>query len=254
MLSGTARRSVEGLRGVPDPELRPGALPEPWSRLDWRPLAPVRNRTKSRLFWAHDGERRVVCKDGSRLSHIRPFGLYRRHTLQREADILERLSGVAGVPGLLARWRSGLVMEFVPGRMLSSWPRGSVPAAAFDRLERLVEDIHARGVAIGDLHRRNILVADDGDVHLVDYEVAFDARSRLGRFVARRLMSLDRYACVRQRARFGLELDARRQAVLDHPPFGYEALREFKHGLRVLVGVVKHERRSPGAAAEEEDE
>lgn len=252
MLSSTARRGVEGLRGVPDPELRPGALPEPWSRLEWRPLAPVRNRSKSRLFWAADGARRVVCKDASALSRLRPMGLYRRHMLRREAHILQRLAGVAGVPGLLARWRSGLIMEFVPGRMLTSF-RGvsAVPADVFDRLERLVAAIHERGVAIGDLHRRNVLVADDGAVSLVDFEIAVDGRRGLGRLLAPWLMRLDRFACVRQRMRFGVPLDPARQAVLDSPPVLYAGLRRFKFGLRTLVGRVKHER---GARRDREED
>ena len=257
MMSGVVQRSrsAEGLRGQPDPKLRPGSLPEPWSGLEWRPLAPVRNRSKPRLFWAAQGERRVVCKDGSALSRWTPLGLYRRLALRREARILQRLAGVAGVLGVLAHWPGGLVMDFVPGRMLTSLPRGDVPAAVFDRLERVVAEIHARGVAIGDLHRRNVLVGDLGEVHLVDFEVAFDAHRGLGRFLARRLMALDRHACLRQRQRFGVPLDARQQALLDSPPAGYERLRRLKLSIRSALGLVKHERgagRGRGAEAEDE--
>lgn len=257
MMSGVAQRSrsVEGLHGQPDPELRPGPLPEPWAGLEWRPLAPVRNRSKPRLFWAPHGERRVVCKDASALSRWSALGLYRRLALRREARILERLAGVAGVPALLARWPGGLVMDFVPGRMLTSLPRGSVPAAVFDALDRIVADIHARGVAIGDLHRRNVLVGDAGEVHLVDFEVAFDSRRGLGRLLARRLMALDLHACLRQRQRFGVALDAAQQARLASPPAGYERLRRLKLSIRSALGLVKHER-GPGSGrrAEGEDE
>jgi hypothetical protein len=250
MISSVARRAVEGLHGVPDPALRPGALPEPWGRLEWRPLAPVRNASKPRLFWAADGERRVVCKDGSALPRLRPTGLYRGLALRREARILARLAGVPGVPGLLAHWPSGLVMEFVPGRMLTTWPRSGVPAVVFDRLDRLVADIHARGVAIGDLHRRNILVSDELAVHLVDYELAFDARRGLGRLLAPRLMGLDRYACLRQRQRFGVPLDREQQALLEHPPWGFAALRRMKLAARSWLGLVKHPRGAPSTDAE----
>lgn len=237
------------MRGASDSEQRPGALPHPWSRLEWRPLAPARNRTKSRLYWAVDGTRPVVCKDASALSPILPMGLFRRYLLRREAHILQRLAGVAGVPGLIARWRSGLIMEFVPGKMLADWPRDGVPAAAFDRLDRLVEAIHARGISITDLHRRNVLVGDDGEVHLVDFEIAFDAHSGLGRLVARRFMRLDRFACARQRQRFGIALDPTRRAIIDRPPFGYEALSRFKLFLRSLVGRSTHPRGASRAAA-----
>lgn len=251
MMSGVARRTVEGLHGVPDPSLRPGAMPEPWSRLDWRPLAPVRNRSKPRLFWAADGARRVVCKDGSALSRLRPAGLYRAVSLRREAHALEVMAGVPGIPRLLARWPTGLVMEFVPGRMLTTWPRGGVPAVVFDRLDRIVAAVHERGIAIGDLHRRNILVSDDFEVHLVDFEIAVDRRRGVGRLIARSLMQLDTFASVRQRQRFGVPLDASQQAVLDHPPLGYGTLQSLKLRMRSLAGAVKHER---GSSTEREDE
>ncbi|HZL99628.1 MAG TPA: hypothetical protein VFD43_05175 [Planctomycetota bacterium] len=244
MIGSTAHRAVEGLHAAPDPALRPGRLPDPWSRLEWRPLAPVRNRSKARLFWAADGGRRLVCKDGSGVSPLRPMGLYRRLALRREAVALSRLAGVPGVPGLLGRWPSGLVMEFVPGRMLTTWPRGGVPAAVFDRLDGLVAAIHARGVAIGDLHRRNILVSDDGAVHLVDFELSFDTGRGLGRLVGRWLMSLDRHACLRQRQRFGVALDAEQAARLARLPAGYALLQRVKFAARSAFGRVKHRRRS----------
>jgi hypothetical protein len=236
MVASVARGRIKQLHAALDPSLRPGPLPEPWCGLDWHPLAPTRNRSKPRLFWAADGERRVVCKDGSALSVLNPLGLYRRLMLRREARILQRLTGVPGVPGLLWCSPTAMVMEFAPGRMLSAWPRGDVPASVFDRLDQLVAAIHARGVAVGDVHRRNILVSDELAVHLVDFEVGCDARRGLGRLVARRLMQLDRYACVRQRQRFKVRLDAGQRAHFNRPPPGYVLLRRIKQTVRSLAG------------------
>src|SRR4029079_5979415 len=45
----------------------------------------------------------------------------------------------------------------------------------FDRVERAIDAVHARGIVIGDLHPNNILIRPDGRVALIDLEVATDA-------------------------------------------------------------------------------
>jgi hypothetical protein len=74
------------------------------SGLEWRPLAPCATAASRASSGPRRAERRVVCKDGSALSRWTPLGLYRRLALRREARILQRLAGVAGVPGVLAHW------------------------------------------------------------------------------------------------------------------------------------------------------
>jgi hypothetical protein len=57
-------------------------------------------------------------------------------------------------------------------------------------------------VAIGDLHRRNVLIAPPATVHVIDFAIARIARdpARPG-WLVRRLQDLDRHAAARLRAR-----------------------------------------------------
>lgn len=115
--------------------------------------------------------------------------------LRKEEANLRRLEGVRGVPRLIESFALGghlfLVEEFVPGRPLNTWCAVNHPAvqgeptpaslkeftdrvlAIFEQVERIVSDIHERGLVFGDLHTNNIMV-DDDTVTLIDFEVAFD--------------------------------------------------------------------------------
>lgn len=223
----SARRAKQ-LRAPLDAATRPGALPAPWDGLSWRPLAPVRNATKARVFVAErpDGSR-VVCKDGSAARGAWARRL-RRSALAREARILARLSGIEGVPELLGAWRGGLVMSFRPGRLLTEWPRGGTPPGSFDRLDGILAAIHARGIAVSDLHRRNILVDADGAVSVLDFELAVDGRRFGRRLLARRLQRLDRLAAARQRLAHGAPMSPEQHALVNRPPRWYLLLRSFK--------------------------
>ena len=55
-------------------------------------------------------------------------------------------------------------MSMLPGRRLRDLPRRQVPERVLDELKAIVEAVHARGFVVGDIHRNNMLVADDGTV------------------------------------------------------------------------------------------
>lgn len=147
-----------------------------------------------------DGER-VVLKEA------RPYaGVDENHQdsvarMEHEQWALERLSGVTGVPELHDRFVLGghhfLVEEFVEGQSLHVWRGCNHPwvtssnpteqeIAEFtrralvvcDNVEKLIEEIHARGVVFGDLHLGNVMVAPDDTVSLIDFELAFDAERK----------------------------------------------------------------------------
>ena len=68
-----------------------------------------------------------------------------------------------------------LRMDWVQGVTLTRWVSGNVhePAAVANlsrRFDELVGDLAASGMAHGDLQAGNLLVADDGRLHLVDYD------------------------------------------------------------------------------------
>jgi len=225
-------RRKKRLHDALDPTARPEALPPPWDALEWRLLAPFRNRAKARVFVAPHEGRRVVCKDASRVSRLPGVGLFRRWTLRNEARALRALDGLPGVPRLLAAWRTGLVMEFVDGRLLTELRGTRVSGEVFDRLDALVAAIHARGVAIGDLHRRNILVDGAGQVGIIDFELAQPTGRGPRGALATRLQRLDRFAAARQREAFGAPLRPEHESLLAQPPAWYRMGRRFKRWRR----------------------
>lgn len=115
-------------------------------------------------------------------------------TRQREEQVvLGDLAGLAGVQQLLGSfwaWEHRyLELEYAPGRSLTSWVVQNAPfdAAAEpgqaqryaermvhigEQLITIIDDIHARGWAVGDLHPGNVLIDDDDRVTVIDFEDA----------------------------------------------------------------------------------
>ncbi|QFZ17359.1 class III lanthionine synthetase LanKC [Saccharothrix syringae] len=151
-------------------------------------------------------ERRVVLKEA------RPHaGLDRQNVdavtrLRREHATLTRVAGVPGVPEvfeLFTAWEHEfLAMAEVPGRPLGQWLGHNYPlthhevtdeavAAYTERalklvadVERIIAQVHERGVVFCDLHPLNVLVDEDDSVSLIDFELAFgieeDGKPTLG--------------------------------------------------------------------------
>jgi len=104
--------------------------------------------------------------------------LYGKISLHWEAVALKRLKGIEGVPVYLGRPKSHLLrMTRVPGIPLDKLKRGELSELCFHRLQSLVQQIHSRGVAHGDLHMRNILIHEDKPC-IVDFSTAY-VRGRL---------------------------------------------------------------------------
>jgi tRNA A-37 threonylcarbamoyl transferase component Bud32 len=137
------------------------------------------------------------------LKEARPHaGLDRDHVdavsrLHREHDVLRKLAGIEGVPAvhrLFTVWEHHfLAMDRAPGLSLGSWLAHHYPLTRRDagerdlpayaervrailgRLGRLLAAVHDRGLVFGDLHPMNVLVDEDDQVSLVDFELAFPA-------------------------------------------------------------------------------
>ncbi|MFC6094749.1 class III lanthionine synthetase LanKC [Saccharothrix lopnurensis] len=140
-------------------------------------------------------DRQVVLKEA------RPHaGLDRENVdavarLHREHDILTRLAGVHGVPEVFERFTAWehefMAMSEVPGRPLGQWLGVNYPLTHHEvtdeavtayteralklvaEVERIVDEVHGRGVVFCDLHPLNVLVDDDDRVSLIDFELAF---------------------------------------------------------------------------------
>ncbi len=126
---------------------------------------------------------------------------------RREAGFYSVLQGLEGVPGFLGMWGGyGVVHEYVEGHPLrrNEW----VNDEFFPRLARLLDAIHARDMAYVDLEKReNILVGDDGNPYLIDFQISFGLstprlrRSRVLRFLLRKLQESDRYHLLKHHRR-----------------------------------------------------
>lgn len=127
-----------------------------------------------------------------------PLGWAGRYMCRREIRFYRLLADVPGVPALVGRHgESTLVHAWVEGADLLD-RRDQVPDDFFDQLEKLTEELHARGVAYVDMNKPdNVLAGDDGRPHLVDFQISFrQPRQKwrlFGRWLFRVLCREDRY-------------------------------------------------------------
>ncbi len=120
------------------------------------------------------GAAQAILKDFAGKSW--PVRLFGRAQVAREMRALARLRDVPGVPACYGRWgRYGVLIERVDGDRITRWcalhPEGR--SAMFQGLDRLVEQIHARGVVHLDLRKRdNILIGADGLPSIIDFNAS----------------------------------------------------------------------------------
>jgi hypothetical protein len=127
------------------------------------------------------GPRRIICKFNRRQSFgLLPGAWIGRLLARREAHFLGRLADVPGFPRLLGpvlvdgvKAENALARVYVAGHPLES--REQTSDDFFPALGRLLAELHGRGIAYIDLHKReNVLVGDDGLPYLIDFQVSFD--------------------------------------------------------------------------------
>jgi hypothetical protein len=126
--------------------------------------------------------------------------------IRREARAYRAAEGIAGIPEFFGRVGAfALATRWIDGRPLDLSPPGSVDGSVFDALEAVLDALHGRGIALADLNHRDVLVAADGSVHLVDLATAWLLGERPGglrRALFDRLRDADRVAAARMRARW----------------------------------------------------
>jgi hypothetical protein len=164
-----------------------------------------RNLSKADVSIFEFGGGRVAVKDyGARPFLVRQtFG---RWMVRRETTAYRAADGAAGIAPYLGRVGpfafATVCLDAMP---LAEVPEGTVGAETFDRLDRILAELHARGVAIADLHHRDVLIGAGGDVHVVDFAAAYVLGANPSGFRRRvfaRLAAQDRLAAARMRARF----------------------------------------------------
>lgn len=194
--------------GSPWPGVDPGELRalEPVRRL------PGRNATKADILVYRSGGVEIAVKDYG----ARPFltrQLLGRYLIRREAAAYGAAAGISGLPRFLGRVGPfAIATEWIRARPLAGFGGERPDPACFERAGAILDELHGRGIALADLHHRDLLVADDGEVYIVDLATAWVlGRSPRGwrRRLFEHLRQQDQVALARMRARFtGRDPDA----------------------------------------------
>jgi predicted Ser/Thr protein kinase len=153
---------------------------------------------KGNVFGKPDLHRVEVAGRTLMIKDVQRKNLFFRWTLglwliDKEWKIYSLLAGIQGIPKALERIdRFAFAMEFVPGRPIG---RGeTLPPSFFADLERVLGEIHARGVVHLDLrHKGNILLSERGDPFLIDFNSSFSFKGKgvLHRFLFPLLRQVD---------------------------------------------------------------
>jgi hypothetical protein len=112
--------------------------------------------------------------------------------------------------------------------------------ALFDRLGAVVVELHGRGVALGDLHHRDVLLGPNDALYIVDLATAWVLGRRPGpirKALFKRLCESDRVNLARMRARFtGGDVDAAVASVSPAAAAWHRRGRRLKNILNRLRG------------------
>ncbi len=213
------------------------------------------------------GGQKVVCKFNRQQSILGfPMRWLGRLLARREAYHFQRLADVALVPKLFgtvhadgAALPNAVAHAFVEGHPLRADEK--VDEHFCDTLVDLLAEVHRRGMAYVDLHKReNVLVGDDGKPYLIDFQVSWAGKpdpSRQGwmsGWILRQLQAADSYHLQKhlsrlEPARFGSSeaAHAARPWWIRIHRFFAEPLRGLRRRFLVVLGV----RRGSGRAETE---
>lgn len=153
---------------------------------------------------------RVVVKDFRRSDFL--FRLIVGPILiRREAGALRKLSGVEGIPQLVARVdRYALAIQHAGGVSLEKLARGALTDRFYDDLTQTVRQMHARGVAHCDLRSRgNVILGDDSRPYVVDFAACVFRGRGINPFflwLFRQFVAADENAILRIKQRLSPEL------------------------------------------------
>jgi RIO-like serine/threonine protein kinase len=173
---------MPSLLSPPDDPAKPPVGRAAFTRADLA-LAPLKRLSEGR--WANailyryerDGRSWVVKDFASRSFLVR--NLIGRFLVWRESGWLKRVDGIAAAPHDAFRVDAyALAYRFVPGTSLRLTATTALALDFFPRLEDGIRQVHARaGLAHLDLRNaHNILVTDDGEPSLLDFQSCLGTR------------------------------------------------------------------------------
>jgi hypothetical protein len=164
-----------------------------------------RNVTKADTLFYHCGDIDVAVKNyGPRPWIIRQT--LGRLMIRREASAYRASRRLPGIPRFHGRLGPfALATEWVDGRPLSEMRGKPLPEGFFRGAFEILDALHGGGIALGDLHHRDLLILSGGSACIVDLATAMvlgDTPGRLRRALFDRLCDQDHIALLRMRARF----------------------------------------------------
>ena len=162
----------------------------------------------TRVFRDRGAAAAVVCKE--------PLGADAPLRLAHETSVLSRLESVQGVSRLAGGppQPGALLMQDCGGVPLASHLRGKplplpMLLAVAQQMARILADVHRHGVVHRDIHPANILLDKNGDVVLVDFDLAILADAQASGVPDDGIVGTLRYMAPEQTGRTGRPVDAR---------------------------------------------
>ncbi|HTW93504.1 MAG TPA: hypothetical protein VMD30_01840 [Tepidisphaeraceae bacterium] len=173
-------------------------------------------------FYVDESGHRVVLKlSRSAPFFAMPYKFIGQWLCRREVRFYRALQDLPNVPRLLGTLEDrGFVHAYVAGVPLTECHR--VPQQFFTALQNLIAEIHRRGIAYADTNKcSNILFCDDGQPHLIDFQISWDlhelGNTALNRWWLRRLQHEDRRHVLKHKSRLcPAELSPEERQFLDH--------------------------------------
>lgn len=159
----------------------------------------------------HNGHK-VVLKLGRQQSFLGvPMAWLGRMLCRREVENLSRLRDIGNTPVVLSRFgKNGFVYEYIDGKTLAENPE--LADDFFEKLSKLLDKIHQADMVYLDLNKRdNIIVGEDGEAYLIDFQISvhIDDSKLFGKFWRKVRLSLqreDRYHLCKHKRKFSPEV------------------------------------------------
>ena len=164
-----------------------------------------RNGTKADVLFFELGDDRVAVKTYAPRSALVRNTLG-RWLIRREAAAYEAAKGIDALPTFLGRLSPhSLATRWVDADPLRERTGAVLDDELFDRLGTVLDELHDRGVALADLHHRDVLLDANNALYVVDLATAWVLGRHAGpirRGLFKRFCESDRVNLARMRARF----------------------------------------------------
>ncbi|MCX7766285.1 MAG: hypothetical protein N2246_06240 [Candidatus Sumerlaeia bacterium] len=176
------------------------------------------------IFLVEIEGKKLVLKDFRRKNPIWRWTIG-RIAIAREVRAYKLLQGLKGVARFYCQPDAyGLVIEYINGeRLPHRKSQYHLPADFFQQLTSLVEQMHQRGVAHGDLRKKNVFFTSTGEPYILDFATATCVTpfsNWFKRIIFKRVCLIDNLAVKKLKAKLAPDsLTPAEKEDLSHLPF-----------------------------------